>query len=584
MVIKMKKINKKIWALTLAFAMMFSVSAMVNQVKADESTPSITFTYDDNATSKQITIAAADSGYYYSNSNSPGDANLIFMKNNLTYYVGSNLTVVTSGPLSTKEIQAGDNIFDFSVGTYSVVWNPTGYVYFTFTVSGDGPTPSIAFTQDTDQRTLTVTSVDPSDVLWSDIMNIGVGVCAMPFVGFVEPGDLIFGCYGTITLKYVPTNTILSSWTFPPEITFVMDDSANTLTVTSVGQLGPSVVWSDIEIDGNCDTSGLGFYVDAGDVITDCYGRITIVYTPTNTVMGIWDFSEEIPQIEYGWIFGTVFVVYGNSTTPLSNATVSYRHLTNESDNVSQFWRVVLTDVNGNYLIELLPDTYELQAGRRRPSSPIEIVEVTLNGSIKLDFILDEGTTGVEGKPAGIVNNTMILDAIQNGSVGGEITIWQNVSNKIEHEVMIYNGVVISNLEAEQENISFIISGDEGSSGKTIAITTDLHIFDITANLVVKYDGEIIKMANSISDVLNPNDDGIHAEYIITIGTDGIEILISIPHFSEHEITISTLQPEGPIDEIVESVGGINAIMLYLSICIVASVLFIGTIYMRRKL
>jgi len=726
----MKKINRKISALTLAFAMLFSMNVMAYQVEANDLPPSITFTYDDLI--KEITITSADSGYHYSDSSSGDNANLIFVRDNDTFYhyVGGNMSVVTSGAATTEGIYAGDIISGFSEGWWSIYWKPygSGYSYMSFYVSEESSSPpGITFSYDDSTKQVTVTSAD-SDLHYSDtssssdanLVFVRSGETFHRYVGSnmrlvtseplstkeIEAGDKIsISQPGTYDIYWKSFGSGYSYYTFivtydglPPSMGFFYDDSTNQVTITSTDSgyyYGDSPSWYDANLIFVRDndtfyhyvganmtvmTSGaatteeiyagdiisgfsegwwnvqwkpygsgysyMSFYVSesppsqtgwiygivlgttengtfslGGALISVILGNGTAASTYTNqdgeydvsvaagtysvraskdgyiTVVCMmvevdenegtevnFNLSEQFHDANVGYIYGTVFVKSGNSTIPLANATVSYKYLRNETNGSYQLWRVKFTDGEGNYLIELLPDVYELRAGRMRPSSPIEMVEVNANEKIRLDFILDEGTTGVEGKPVGIVNNTMILDAIQNGSVGGEITIWQNVSNKIEHEVMIYNGVMISNLEAEQENISFIISGDEGSSGKTIAITTDLYIFDITANLVVKYDGEIIKMANSISDVLNPNDDGIHAEYIITIGTDGIEILISIPHFSEHEITISTLQPEGPIDEIVESVGGINAIMLYLSICIVASVLFIGTIYMRRKL
>jgi hypothetical protein len=98
------------------------------------SPPQISFTFD--YINNMITVVAADQGYHYSSSTFPSDANLIFVKNNVTYYVNDNLSICTSGILSTKEIQAGDMIHGFSAGTYSIVWKPMGYVLFVFTSGG----------------------------------------------------------------------------------------------------------------------------------------------------------------------------------------------------------------------------------------------------------------------------------------------------------------------------------------------------------------------------------------------------------------------------------------------------------------
>ena len=80
-----------------------------------------------------------------------------------------------------------------------------------------------------------------------------------------------------------------------PNIQFVMDDLNDKLTVVSAD---PSdIPWADIEINGTCDTSDLGTYVTVGDTITSCSGTITIRYIPTDTLLGIWEFSEQMVLI-----------------------------------------------------------------------------------------------------------------------------------------------------------------------------------------------------------------------------------------------------------------------------------------------
>ena len=140
-------------------------------------------------------------------------------------------------------------------------------------------TPTISFVKAEFANTLTVTSVEPSDILWSDIEISGW--CNTSWLEtYVTAGDTIFGCYGVITLTYLPNNTLIGSWTFSsyPEITFAMNDNTNTITLTSVAV--PDVFWEDIEVIGECDTSGLSSYIEPGDQITDCYGTITLTFIP----------------------------------------------------------------------------------------------------------------------------------------------------------------------------------------------------------------------------------------------------------------------------------------------------------------
>lgn len=75
-----------------------------------------------------------------------------------------------------------------------------------------------------------------------------------------------------------------------PAILFIAD--YNTHNVTVVGVSSSTVFWSDIEISGDYgEITGLTF-ITVGDTITNCHGRITIIYTPNNQVLHSFDFPD----------------------------------------------------------------------------------------------------------------------------------------------------------------------------------------------------------------------------------------------------------------------------------------------------
>ena len=88
-------------------------------------------------------------------------------------------------------------------------------------------------------------------------------------------------------------------------------------------------------------------------------------------------------------------------------------------------------------------------------------------------------------------------------------------------------------------------------------------IFDLDNNIVVEYDGIQIKKADDFPDSLRSDDDGSLPEYFVVDNY----VIISIPLFSEHTITIQT---------IIEAISGTTAIILYLAIAIIAIILFVG--------
>jgi len=67
-----------------------------------------------------------------------------------------------------------------------------------------------------------------------------------------------------------------------PDITFIVDDTRKTIIVESVDG---EVLWKKITITGSCTRSYLGTYVEVGDEIPDCKGKITLRYRPTGDIL-----------------------------------------------------------------------------------------------------------------------------------------------------------------------------------------------------------------------------------------------------------------------------------------------------------
>ena len=85
----------------------------------------------------------------------------------------------------------------------------------------------------------------------------------------------------------------------------------------------------------------------------------------------------------------------------------------------------------------------------------------------------------------------------------------------------------------------------------------------------MEYDGESVEFATNIFDVLNPNDDGSHPEYVITKSANGTEIIISIPYFSKHTVTIHL------VEKIVETLSSPIAVLIYIITCLIGTMAFV---------
>ena len=131
-----------------------------------------------------------------------------------------------------------------------------------------------------------------------------------------------------------------------------------------------------------------------------------------------------------------------------------------------------------------------------------------------------------------------IEDAISKCKIGARIFIQMRKTHNRTHS-MIYSDMKL-HCRADKGKIEVNVSSEE-EGGQTIVIDVDNETFNVINinRIQVRYDGEIIGTASNYSDILDPDDDDGKAEYLILIGSDGIQILVSIPSFSEHVILIT---------------------------------------------
>ncbi|MHA1220902.1 MAG: carboxypeptidase regulatory-like domain-containing protein, partial [Candidatus Heimdallarchaeota archaeon] len=245
-----------------------------------------------------------------------------------------------------------------------------------------------------------------------------------------------------------------------------------------------------------------------------------------------------------GWIYGTVSDLPGiqlevggdvTYTSPIEDLLIEVHDGRYSGEIVASTY----TDSTGYYEIyDIDAGFYSIIATKDGYSKHVkETVTVNLGEGTEFDFFF-------QPNPIFRPNSPLLVKAIDSGKVGGEIAIWVEPDNTFQHNISIYNGVEIKNLDIKKGSVSFTVSGNESGGGKTIAINIAGLLFDPSSEILVHYDGESIDMADDINDILDPNDDGSHPEYLIVIGSNGVQLLVSVPHFSEHSITFFNLAPE----------------------------------------
>jgi hypothetical protein len=157
-------------------------------------------------------------------------------------------------------------------------------------------------------------------------------------------------------------------------------------------------------------------------------------------------------------------------------------------------------------------------------------------------------------------------NAIENKTVAAEVNIGAgNAETKS----------IDSNIEVHTENftgdaVSVTVDSKTESGPKVIIFNLNSTTIDV-ANikyLHVTYDGHSIAPATDVNAVLHPKSTD-EPSYAIIVTQNGAQILVSIPHFSTHTITISKISkvispvPEFPFVIPILLIGTMSLIVLY---------------------
>jgi len=170
-----------------------------------------------------------------------------------------------------------------------------------------------------------------------------------------------------------------------------------------------------------------------------------------------------------------------------------------------------------------------------------------------------------------------IEETAKSGNLGAEIVIQTSEQyNTFEHDVFTYNGVTITPVLIQKNQLQVIVSGDELSGARTVLLTIDPTLFD-TDDLQVTFDGQPISIAESLEDAMDPNNDGSNPEYYLVVTGSDITAFVTVPHFSDHTISIQSLS------QVVEAVGGITAVIMYIVIIGIVGIVYIIPIWVFKR-
>jgi hypothetical protein len=204
-----------------------------------------------------------------------------------------------------------------------------------------------------------------------------------------------------------------------------------------------------------------------------------------------------------------------------------------------------------------------------------DMVNVTLYENSHVFFL----ATPVEGIGVGISeeNENKIQNAIANGKVGARV--FAQKKNQTHDET--YSDMETTT-DVKEGKVEIIVNSTE-KTGKTIVVDIDFETMNVTdpSDVVVMFDGEEISMADDYDDILNSSDDGNNSEYLIVFGSNGVQVLVSIPSFSEHTITIS--QASSVIDKDDDKTTAYDSTVVLLVFAVIIIAIIAYAVYNRKK-
>ncbi|MFA5860787.1 MAG: hypothetical protein WDA16_03740 [Candidatus Thermoplasmatota archaeon] len=163
--------------------------------------------------------------------------------------------------------------------------------------------------------------------------------------------------------------------------------------------------------------------------------------------------------------------------------------------------------------------------------------------------------TGVQSELTN-AQRTMLDQAIANGRIAGSVLVQtQSIAGSLEASS---RGLTSEASDLTTSSVSvlgdvrMVVAATKGrvdvtissasSAGKTLLLSLDPNsVAGIASGQAsVLFDGQAAHEAASLADVLDPEDDAGVAEYFVLAGEAGSKVLVSIPHFSAHTVTLET--------------------------------------------
>ena len=504
---------------------------------------SVTYTAPSVTTQTSVTITVSftgDSSYQSSSGSSVGTVTVSLLPSttlsvspsSFTLTAG-NATAVTATLTSSSGLLAGKTItWSTTAGSLSATsgtTNSSGQVSVTYTA----PTVTAA-------TAVTVTASFAGDSSYQSSSGISLGT-VNPAVLYsttisVFPSSFTIQSSGSMALTTTLTDAAGNSLT---NKTITWSATSGTLSATS----GTTVTYTAPSVTSQTPVTITASF--AGDASYSSSQASSVgTASPSPQVSTSIIISPLVFDAKSGENVLLTILLTGEGGAPVAGKTVALRTTvgsivpssvtTDSSGMITATFTGPSVDVRTSFIItasftgdeEYSPET-TYSTGTVIPITLAETVERIENTMTRLEVSVESLASKIDSLTSAIAENRFGLGInIENGQS----------TTEYEHP-LIDAAVEIRGTNIEVRVDSLV------ENGKTVLINIDNYTKTVLQldHITVWIDNEEITQATDYDDVLDPTNDGGEAEYLILVGGNGVQVLVSIPHFSAHTITIGTM-------------------------------------------
>lgn len=149
--------------------------------------------------------------------------------------------------------------------------------------------------------------------------------------------------------------------------------------------------------------------------------------------------------------------------------------------------------------------------------------------------------------------------AIEKRAIGVEASFGPADGDVVD-DVVSYGNVTLKRIKAEKGELTVQVDG-HGLDGRVIVLNVDGRVIGAASKdqLRMTYDNETIAEAANLTDVLDPDDDGLHAEWYVVWDpeVEAFQVIVSVPHYSVHTLSLTTVFPLPPPSVVLGVVAGV---------------------------